>query len=91
MFIARERGPEFVGTLGNRTVVAGNDKIVDGVASGVEQGNVSLIQVIATVGSQLINAIHETAESGGQPVSEAQLVRLLMRSQNRMNRATGYA
>lgn len=35
MFIARESGPEMVGQIGNRTAVANNDQIVQGIASGV--------------------------------------------------------
>lgn len=35
MFIAREQGPELVGRIGNRTAVANNDQIVEGVAAGV--------------------------------------------------------
>lgn len=35
MFIAREAGPELVGSIGNRTAVANNDQIVDSVAQGV--------------------------------------------------------
>lgn len=35
MFIARESGPELVGTIGGRTAVANNDDIVQGIASGV--------------------------------------------------------
>lgn len=38
MFIAREAGPEYVGTLGGHTAVANNDQIVSGVASGVAAG-----------------------------------------------------
>lgn len=38
MFIAREAGPEMVGTIGNRTAVANNDQIVSGVANGVAAG-----------------------------------------------------
>ena len=39
LFIAREAGPEMVGTMGGRTAVANNDQIVDGVASGVASAN----------------------------------------------------
>lgn len=39
LFIAREAGPEYVGTMGGRTAVANNDQIVDGVAGGVERAN----------------------------------------------------
>ena len=35
MFIAREAGPEMVGTMGGRTAVANNDQIVTGISQGV--------------------------------------------------------
>lgn len=38
MFIAREAGPEMVGTMGGRTAVANNDQIVAGIAGGVAAG-----------------------------------------------------
>ena len=38
-FIAREAGPELVGTIGRRTAVANNDQIVEGIASGVSVAN----------------------------------------------------
>lgn len=37
MFIARERGPELVGRLGSKSVVANNDQIVTGIYKGVRQ------------------------------------------------------
>lgn len=40
MFIAREAGPEFVGTIGGHTAVANNDQIVSGITSGVAAGQV---------------------------------------------------
>lgn len=39
MFIAREAGPELIGTMGNRTAVANNDQIVSGISSGVAAAN----------------------------------------------------
>lgn len=39
MFVAREAGPEMVGTIGNRTAVANNDQIVSGIQSGVYAAN----------------------------------------------------
>ena len=39
LFIAREAGPEMVGSIGNRTAVANNDQIVAGIASGVASAN----------------------------------------------------
>lgn len=35
MFIAREAGPEMVGTMNGRTAVANNDQIVEGISQGV--------------------------------------------------------
>lgn len=37
MFIAREAGPEMVGTIGGKTAVANNDQIVEAVSRGVFQ------------------------------------------------------
>lgn len=39
VFIAREAGPEMVGQIGNRTAVANNDQIVQGIANGVASAN----------------------------------------------------
>lgn len=35
LFVAREAGPEMVGSIGGRTAVANNDQIVSGISSGV--------------------------------------------------------
>ena len=35
MFVAREAGPEMVGSIGGRTAVANNDQIVQAVSLGV--------------------------------------------------------
>lgn len=39
MFIAREAGPELVGTIGNRNAVVNNDQIVASVSQGVADAN----------------------------------------------------
>ncbi|SHI24807.1 hypothetical protein SAMN02745823_03869 [Sporobacter termitidis DSM 10068] len=39
LFVAREAGPELVGTMGGHTAVANNKQIVDGIASGVATAN----------------------------------------------------
>lgn len=41
MFIAREAGPELVGRIGNKTAVANNDQIVQGISAGVYNAMVS--------------------------------------------------
>ena len=47
MFIARESGPEMVGTMGGRTAVANNDQIVQGIAGGVSSAMVGQNQLLA--------------------------------------------
>lgn len=39
MFIAREAGPELVGTMGGHTAVANNEQIVAGISNGVASAN----------------------------------------------------
>ena len=39
LFIAREAGPELVGSIGNRTAIANNDQIISGIAGGVAAAN----------------------------------------------------
>ena len=39
LFVAREAGPEMVGTINGKTAVANNDQIVAGIASGVASAN----------------------------------------------------
>jgi hypothetical protein len=41
IFVAREAGPELVGTIGSRTAVANNDQIVESVSRGVYQAVVA--------------------------------------------------
>ena len=54
MFIAREAGPEMVGTIGNRTAVANNDQIVESVSRGVYQAVVSAMG--QSGGTQVVEA-----------------------------------
>jgi len=43
LFLAREAGPELVGTIGGRTAVANNDDIVEAVSSGVAAAVASVL------------------------------------------------
>ena len=54
MFIAREAGPEMVGTIGNKTAVANNDQIVESVSRGVYQAVASAMS--QSGGSQVVEA-----------------------------------
>ena len=58
MFIARERGPELVGTIGNKTAVANNDQIVSGIESGVYRAMMAA-NSMKQGGSQTIRIINE--------------------------------
>ena len=46
MFIAREAGPELVGTIGNQTAVANNADIIAGVSQGVAGANEPVVAAL---------------------------------------------
>ena len=56
LFVAREAGPELVGRIGNKTAVANNDQIINGIAIGVAKAMSSVKN------NQTINIV---AEDGG--------------------------
>ena len=78
MFIAREDGPELVGRIGNRTAVANNDQIVEGIASA----NDGVINALYAISQRIISAIEE---NGGDIYVEADGTA----TQNRRNRMYG--
>lgn len=54
MFIAREAGPEMVGSIGNRSAVANNDQIVESVSQGVYR---AVVQAMGqSGGNQVVEA-----------------------------------
>lgn len=53
MFVAREAGPEMVGTIGNRNAVVNNDQIVEGISAGVEWANAKQNALLAEQNSLL--------------------------------------
>ena len=58
LFIAREAGPELVGTMNGNTAVANNDQIVAGIQSGVAQANMEqneLLRQQNSILAQLLN------------------------------------
>jgi len=84
MFIAREAGPELVGQIGNRTAVANNDQIVQGITAGVEVANEDVVNAVMAIGRMIVQAIQE---SDGTPVYiDGQR---LTTSQNQRNRMYG--
>ena len=55
LFLAREAGPEMVGTINGSTAVASNDQIVQGITSGVQNANTAVVSAIYT----LISAVND--------------------------------
>ena len=58
LFIAREAGPELVGTIGNKTAVANNDQIISGIEGGVYRAMMAA-NAMKQGGSQTIRIINE--------------------------------
>lgn len=54
LFVAREKGPELVGTMGGRTTVANNDQITKGISDACYGAMVSAIKTLKGAG----NVIH---------------------------------
>lgn len=57
MFIAREAGPELVGKIGQKNTVANNEQITSGIADGVKDANVDVINAIYAGVSMLVKAV----------------------------------
>ena len=55
MFIAREAGPELVGRIGNRSTVANNDQIIEGITAGVYKAVVAAMSQNSGGQSQNVN------------------------------------
>lgn len=72
LFIANERGPELVGRMGNRNVVANNNQIISGIAEGVGPAiyNAVLAAMSQSVGGKK-GDVHITLEiDGGKLVTK---------------------
>lgn len=63
MFIAREAGPELVGSIGRKTAVANNDQIVSGIESGVYRA-----MMAANSGKSGNVTVHATFEMDGEVI-----------------------
>jgi hypothetical protein len=65
VFIAREAGPEMVGTIGGRTAVANNDQIVEGIRQGVYEA------VVSAMNNSHGNSAHYTITLDGKVVYDS--------------------
>ena len=59
LFIARESGPELVGTMGGNTAVANNNQIVAGIQSGVAQANAEQNELLRQQNSILAKLLNK--------------------------------
>ena len=87
LFMAREAGPELVGSIGGKTAVANNDQIVEGISGGVRDANEEIVSALYAVASQIIRSINEkdtAAYIDGRKISKE-----VTTGQNRMNRMYG--
>lgn len=84
MFIAREAGPEMVGTIGNRTAVANNNQIVAGIASGVSAANARQNDLLREQNSLLAEILTAILSSDGGGDS---FISAIQRYNNRTGRA----
>lgn len=84
-FIARENGlPEYVGRIGGHGAVANNDQIVAGVASGVEEANVPVVNAIYAMANQIVSAIRQNG-GGASGIDWNGVVRQISRTQARQS------
>lgn len=81
-FIARESGPELVGQFGNRTAVANNDQITQGIASAVSGSLTGLMRATQEQNDLLRQLIAK--QSGGGMVSTSDMLRALSGTNSRM-------
>lgn len=85
MFLAREAGPELVGTIGNRTAVMNNEQIVDSVAQGVAEANEAQNALLREQ-NNLLRAILSNS-GGGEPMTAQEILTTL----GQWNRRVGAA
>lgn len=84
MFIAREAGPEMVGTMNGSTTVANNDQIVSGISAGVASAMSQMVPYLA----RIAGASEETAgKDFSVKLDGAQLARSINKASKRAGRA----
>lgn len=81
LFVAREAGPELVGTIGGKTAVANNNQIVEGIASA----NTGVINAVYAMANMIVDAVNNKdfdVELDGESVAN-KLYRPMQNAQNR--------
>ena len=62
LFIAREAGAEMVGSMNNRTAVANNDQIVDGIKAGVYEAVIAAMGNMQQTGEMIVKVFLDGKE-----------------------------
>lgn len=57
LFVAREAGPEMVGKIGNKSTVANNDQIVEGISEGVYAAVLAAMRTGESGGNRTTNVV----------------------------------
>ena len=87
LFVAREAGPELVGTFSGKTAVANNDQIVSGIKSGVAEANASQNELLREQNALLRQILAKSGTVTIQP--SAALGRVNAKSAQLYARQTG--
>lgn len=87
MFIARERGPEIVGTMNGKSTVANNNQIVSGISAGVATANQEEVRTLNRI-EALLNRI-EKKEFAAKVVPSSGFGKDVRRSLDMYARNTG--
>lgn len=83
LFIAREAGPELVGTMGGHNAVANNQQIVEGIQSGVAQANQEQNALLG----QIVNGVYKLLQKDITISPSAALGQVMARSADMYARA----
>lgn len=86
VFVAREAGPEMVGTIGGRTAVANNGQIVDAVADGVYEANAEQNMLLREQNGLLRQLLAK--DMGGAEITAASVAKNLNRKNLRDGKVT---
>ena len=90
MFMARENGlPELVGRIGNRSAVANNQQIVEGIEAGVARGVMAAMSATSNGGSSVPYEIHVTVKTQNDEVLARAVDRGNAKRQYRLGTAMG--
>lgn len=90
LFLANENAPEFVGSIGNRTAVANNSQIVQGIASGVQHANAEQNMLLREVRDYLRALLNVQSDNTVVFAPSVEAGRVVARSLKMYEQTKGY-